>query len=296
MPLSAALANDPAIRALSLRPYRVSDGHYQIVGRLGTYDLTITKDGALCSCLAAKSGRVCAHSLAAVRQYIADRRSSLMRIASERPTGSDTYDHKQPIRLSRGLYGGLLQRYSAPKEYKKFDSNEMETKFFVSFLITHDAGARPLPKPTSAFCGVRTKRFFDSTKDIATTMVRLYDALLNGKMSTAEIADCDDEQLPDLDELIGYPAMIAIKPALKADKNGIFPNQIDTQANGGFLRPDKAMRAAAAKIYTSADMKYSDKGLRYLASPAEEFEEDGDSALVGSESLDSIEDDDQIPF
>jgi hypothetical protein len=43
-------------------------------------------------------------------------------------------------------------------------------------------------------------------------------------------------------------------------------------------------------------MKYSDKGLRYLASPAEEFEEDGDSALVGSESLDSIEDDDQIPF
>ncbi len=219
-----------------------------------------------------------------------------MKLTTTRPESNESYDRQQPVRLKqRGIYGGLFKRYSMPKQYTKFQSTEMEEKFFVTFLITHDAGARPLPRATEAFCGVRTKRFYDGSKDLATTMVRLYAALLNGKMKVEDIASCDDDDLPDLDDLIGYPAMLFVKPAVKPDRDGIFANQIDTQA-GGFQPADMAMRKAAKLIYDKAEFKYDKNGLRFLASPETQYESPGDNGSIEDTEPEYDDADDTIPF
>ncbi len=202
-----------------------------------------------------------------------------MKIASRKPESSEEFERKQPVRIrQRGIYGGLLKRYSAPKFYPKYKSNETEEKFFVTFLLTHDAGARPLPRITEAFCGVRTTRFYDGTQDQATTMVRLYAALLNGKLTPEQIADMSESEwlqhAPDLDDLIGYPAMLSIAPSMAPDKNGIYVNKIDTASPACIMPADAAFRKAAKPIYDAADFKYDKNGLRFLASPEPQYEED----------------------
>lgn len=215
-----------------------------------------------------------------------------MKIAAPRSNSSEEY--KKPISVTRGLYGGMFKSYSLPKQYTKYKSTEMEEKFFVTFLLTHDAGGRPLPAYSEAFCGIRTKRFYDSSKDLATTYVRFLDALLNGKMTPEQIADCDDDELPDIDELIGYPAALFVKPGESA-------NGIDTQ-NGGFMRADAVTRKAISGIYKTSEMGYSSKNqLRYLMKPECTYQDDAaQSETIAQQSsshnvFDEIADD-EIPF
>lgn len=219
-----------------------------------------------------------------------------MKIAAARSESSGQ-EFQQPVKLQRGLYGGMLARYSAPKLYQKYQSTDTEEKFFVSCVVTHDAAGRELPYFSEAFAGIRTKAFYDSAKGFKSTFVAFWEALMNGKMTPDEIVDAAEaNELPDLDDKIGQPIRMFIIPSQKPNKNGILENKIDTQ-NGGFERPDALFAKAILPLYNTIDKRYSEKsGLMYLAKPTTAFEADipleARNAGAGTDDFDPNE----VPF
>ncbi len=253
--------------------FRVTETHYRVISP-GEPNAHVHFDDLkiVCTCLKWHQQQRCSHTLIAIRQYQSDLRSfEHMKITGRPVESNEQRVRQQPIRIAQGLYGGLLASYSKPKIYKNIKSGEDEEKFYVRFLVTHTAALKQLPKFTEAFCGVRTKLFYDEQKGTASTMVRLFGALCAKTLTMREIADGAD--LPDLDDLICWPAMLMIKPYNGPDADGIVSNMIDTQAVG-FMPPDPEYRKLALPIYKKADMTYGENGsaLRYLKSPSAEFE------------------------
>lgn len=217
-----------------------------------------------------------------------------MKIGAIRTESSNT-DYQQTIRLQRGLYGGMFSRYTEPKMYQKFQSEEMEQKFFVTCVVTHDAGGNELPYFSEAFAAVRTKAFYDAGRGMKSTFVALWEALLNGKMTPDEIVDAAEaNELPDLDEKIGQPLRLFVTPATKPNKNGLYENKIETQT-GGFERPDANLSRAILPLYKNIDKQYSTKtGLAFLAKPTAVFESDvPPEDRAGSLTQEEL---DEIPF
>lgn len=268
--LPKALRDKPAIRALTLRVIE-NGSHYIVCGRTRNYLVCSFQGSFICDCPAASSGNDCSHKLAAINYH---ERKYNVKISPTRPIAGDGIDYKQPVRLQRGLYGGMFSRYTAPKQYAKFQSQETEEKFFVSFVVTHDAAGRQLPKFSEAFCGVRTKLFFSEESNMMSTLCAFYAALLHGKLTAAQIAEASDDELPDLDELIGYPAQLFIDPSTRADKNGIYVNKIDT-ARGGFDPAPIELKRAIAPLYKQKEVGHSEDGRAYLKKPAPEYEDPG---------------------
>jgi len=182
----------------------------------------------------------------------------------------------------------MFARYSQPKMMPKFNSQEQEEKFFASFVVVADRAGRQLPAFSEAFCGLRTKRFFDPGTGMQSSLVGFYAALLGSKATKEQIASEAFEE-PDLDDLIGYPLYLYVDPSTKIDKHGIFTNRVNTNA-GGFEPADAALKKIAAPIYKDAEFNYTtDHGLRYLVRPASSFEDETSGVAPADDvSLDEI--------
>lgn len=67
--LPKTMQRRPEIRALTLRVYPISDRVFQVPGSDRIHEVTIVDSNTYCTCQAARSGAVCAHSHA-VKRYV----------------------------------------------------------------------------------------------------------------------------------------------------------------------------------------------------------------------------------
>jgi hypothetical protein len=109
---------------------------------------------------------------------------------------------------------------------------------------------------------------------MASGFFRLWAALLDGKATPEQIAKWSDEQFPDMDEYIGYPVKFNAGVAVKANKNGVFVNQITPD---DIEVADKSLKRAIGLLYKNADIQYTQDAQprRYLRSPKSAFLEEG---------------------
>lgn len=206
-------------------------------------------------------------------------------IQSPRVEGSD-FERLQPVRLAKGMYGALLSRYSLPKIYPKFNSQETEEKFGLTFVITHDRAGRPLPQNSEGFIMVRNKLYWDGVK--MSSLVGVLYALHGGKKTYDELAQND---VYDYDNFVGRPVMLFVEPAAKPDKHGIIANKIT-----GIQPVDAEMMKAMQPVWKAAKIEKSEKTDRsYLASPKAEFEQAG-AAPTPSNTVPDDSELDEIPF
>lgn len=208
----------------------------------------------------------------------------MAKITPERVDGG-SFEVKQPVRLERSIYGGMLARYSLPKMYQKYQSNEMEEKFGLTFVVTHDKADRELPRFSEAFTMVRTKLFYNPESGMKSALTAILFALFGGKKTLEEIVEMD---LPDFDEFIGKPVQLFIEPQAKPDKNGVVGNKVSE-----VQPPSKDLARAIKPLWEAKETAYTEKnGLLYLTKPAAQFEEIGG----GSDSIPPDDFDEDLPF
>jgi hypothetical protein len=203
------------------------------------------------------------------------------------------FTRQQIVRVPAGLYGAMFAWYSLPKTYKKFNSNEDEEKFFCGFVLTHDRTNTQLPHFSEAMITVRPKLFYNEETGMKSAYVSLLFALMGGKKSYSEIME--NGETYDLDDLIGRPAMVMIKPNPQSDKDGLYNHRVEA------IEPaDKVLIHAVKPLWDAKEIVDSTKEpfLKRLKAPTAAFECDvptGSSAAnVGGGYESEIEDD--IPF
>ncbi|MDE2102367.1 MAG: hypothetical protein KGL39_34290 [Patescibacteria group bacterium] len=203
----------------------------------------------------------------------------------------DTDDRRQIVRVPTGMYGGMFSWYSRPKNYRKFQSEEEEEKFFCGFVLTHDRTNQRLPHFSEAIASVRTKLFFDPNNGMRSAYVTLLYALLGGKTPFEQIAGMEDV---DLDEYIGYPVILFIEQNTKPDKNGLFGHKVKSMEPA-----DPKLRAAIAPLYKDRKVETvgKDGDMKRLAFPAPALEDEAQATGNSGSSSDFGRDlDDEIPF
>ncbi len=151
-----------------------------------------------------------------------------MKITIERSHSAQN-NAQQVVPLERGLCGGMFANYSKPITKQKYQSSEMETRIVLSFLVTHGADERPLPRFGEAVKSVSLKLYRNPENGKHSHLFGFYAAILKkGKyaMTHEQILKAEDNQLPDLDELIGYPVMIMLEPSRRPSPNGCYRDNV----------------------------------------------------------------------
>ncbi len=254
------------MRASTLSVFEKMPGVYLVPGRESTYEVVVTDARAFCQCTAAKYDATCAHKIAALRHH---ERVSMAKFSPARNAGTD-YKPQQLILLERGVYGAMFRGYSQPKDVPKYQSTETEKKMGFHWLVTHSSNQNPLPRFTAASTFVTLKWFYDPAARKQSKFFEIHAALLASKQTPEALYASSDDDLPDLDHLIGFPVQLMIEPSAKSNKNGVFHNNI-----ASIMAASSGMRKVISPIYKSAEMTYDEKnGLRYLKSPKPEYEEE----------------------
>lgn len=207
---------------------------------------------------------------------------------------SPDQEYKQVVKLKNGLYGGMFARYSQPKEYDTFDRTAKEMKFYVSFVVTHDAAAQQLKYFSEAFTGIRLKIYYDPTSGRMSSYVAFLAAISGKEWTPAAVVEAArNGKLPDLDTLIGRPAQLYISPAAKADKKGLYVNNIDTM-RGGFEKVTPVLAKAIHPLFKAAEFDHNkEDGRCFLVKPTTAYQED----VVEEEApLEDPFDDSEVPF
>jgi hypothetical protein len=218
-------------------------------------------------------------------------------VSARRAEAGDSFDRKQVVKLGKGLYSGMLSRYTLPKMVRKFGSEDEEEKMFLSFVVTHDRTNQQLPHFSEAFTGVRPTLFYDPVTQSKSNYVAIVHALIGGKVPCEQIAPSDPYAAPyefDWDKLVGRPAILFLEPSTKPDKNGLFINKLKS-----IEPPDAGVIAAVKGLHQARKVETTEKGLAYLTYPATAYQDDADAASPGSTTAaDSAGDDleDEIPF
>jgi hypothetical protein len=267
---------DPRVRARLLDVILLAKDHFIVPDGTGTHTVLVHDGTVSCTCAAGRNGQHCAHRQAVINHLIGAQR---MRVSSTVVTGDGDFPREQPVRIGAGMYGAMFARYTEPKMYQKYNSQEEEEKFYVSFVITHDAAANPLPRFTEAFAGMRTKRFWDKKTGKQSTLFNFYCALLHGKFTPEQIIAWQTGEEPDLDEYIGFPIRLLIRPAQAPDKNGIYQNKINTEA-GGFYEADGNLRKAIKPLFLARKVGVAENGIEFLTEPKAEFDPIGTQPAV----------------
>ena len=208
-------------------------------------------------------------------------------IAPRVESSGENEPRQQVVRIDSGLYGGMFSWYSMPKMYAKYQSTEVEEKFYVGFVVTHDRAYRELPNYSECMTGIRTKRFYDETTGMKTAYVSLLFALFGGKKSYAEIEGMSDDELPDFNDLIGRPVTLFVEANTKPDKSGLFGHKAK-----GIEPADKELIAAIKPLYAAKKVTENDKGIARLVLPCAAFADDVLPASVTDDEVDM----DEIPF
>lgn len=194
-----------------------------------------------------------------------------MKLVTTRPTHDPSENaNRQPVRLPAGWYAGMFANYSEPMRRPKYQSAETEERIVVAFLVTHSADEQRLPSFSEAVRTMSLKLFWDPQRNLSSKLFEFYTALLSsGKhaMTQEEIIRAGDDALPDLDALIGYPAMLLIEPATKPNRHGVYRENIRS-----FLPATPNLRKAIGELYRSAEFERSNRGLLFLKSPKPEYE------------------------
>jgi len=206
-----------------------------------------------------------------------------------------SFEARQIVRLSAGLYGGMLAWYSNPKMYPVYNPKPgkptQEEKFYCGFVVTNDRTNAILTDFSEAMIGVRPKRFYSEETGMKSTYVALLYALMGGKLSLQEIAEMPDEDLPDFDDLIGRPAVLFIEPNSKADNNGLYGHKVKS------LEPvDKGLWAAVKPLYDAKETARTEDGRLRLASPKGVYEDEAVGGTGGFGPQDGSAFDDEPPF
>lgn len=181
------------------------------------------------------------------------------------PKAEGKYERKQVIRLRKGIYGGMLARYSMPKIYSgKYGEKE---KIALGFVVTHDQKYQQLPRLSGAFMLPAHNLFFDPTTRKASNLTGVIYALLGGKKSKEEIVA---DGVFDWDMFIAKPVMLFIEPSEVPDRDGLYSNRIT-----GLEPADADLKKAIKPLWDAKVIKTNEKtGLQYLESPSEQYEDD----------------------
>lgn len=198
---------------------------------------------------------------------------------------SKQFERKQVVRLRKGIYGGMLGRYSLPKEYTgKYGTKE---KIALGFVVTHDQAYRQLAKFSGAFCLPAHNFFYDPATHKMSNLTGVVYALLGGKKSKEEIVE---DGTFDWDMFIGKPVMLFIDPSETPDRDGLYANRVS-----GIEPADADLKKAIKPLWDAKVIETNEKtGLQYLKSPAEQYEDD--AAPVVAEDVHINMDDDTDPF
>jgi hypothetical protein len=195
------------------------------------------------------------------------------------------YDRKQVARIPKnGIYGGMLSRYSLPKDYAgKYGTKE---KIALGFVVTHDQAYRQLPAFSGAFCLPANTLYWDESTRKQSSLVGILYALCGGKKTKTEIVEND---VYDYDMFIGRPISLFLEE--HPGRDGLFENRVV-----GCEPADKDLLAAIKPLYAAKVIMTNEKtGLQYLASPSESYaEEQSAGPSYSNDDFSGIED--SIPF
>lgn len=293
--LPASLLNDPVIRSAALSIFQKAPGVYEVPGRSSIYTVVVSNGIPYCTCIAAQHAQRCAHSIATLRHH---ERITMSKFTPSR-SQETTFTAQQPVRLDQGIYGAMFRGYSEPKAYAKYQSTDTEEKVALRFLVTHAANEKPLERFSIASILATTKWFFDPIGRKQSRYFEFHAAILAGKHKPEDVyamfdPSRDVDELPDLDDLMGYPIQLMLQPSPKPDKNGIYYNNIVAM-----IAASPGTRKAIGVIYKKADFTYDDQtGLRYMKSPKPEYEETSapSNGNVNGHTPISDDDFDSTPF
>lgn len=193
-------------------------------------------------------------------------------IQARRAEVGDSFERRQVVKLAKGLYGGMLARYTLPKMVRKYGSEEEEEKMFLSFVVTHDRANAALPHFSEAFVGVRPTLFYDPVTQSKSNYVAMVYALLGGKVACEQLAPHDPGAAPygfDWDKLVGRPTILFLEPSVKPDKNGLFINKVKS-----IEPPDSGLIAAIKPLYAARKTETTESGLTHLTYPSTAFQDD----------------------
>jgi hypothetical protein len=208
-------------------------------------------------------------------------------------SAGDFVNDQYPV-LERDFYGVMFRSYTMPVKKLNAAKGVEEELFYARFLVTHTRSGQELQDYSETWCKVRTKMFYDPVSQAQSTYHSMLAALLAGKHSPEEIVElAEADQLPDLDELIGFPCVALIEPAQQPDKNGVRSNFVSTKSQP-FSAPNKDLRAAAIAVYKTASFAYDKNGLRFMSDPKPVVVQVGGHAQRPSSNNDEL--DEEIPF
>jgi hypothetical protein len=304
-------------KAWQLKTARLFDGSFSVEGTSGTYIVHLDGMDAQpfsCTCTAGKFGRLCSHAISAQRharrlllpnQHVLHPErekpvatTSPRRFSPTRP--SSNYESAQPVLVENGLYYGFFRMYREPKMVNKYQSTEQELKIYLEFLVTHGLNEKQLPHITIAGAFVPYKWFYSPDNGMVSRYFEFEHALCAKDYATKQaLYDTPDEQRLDLDGLIGRPAMLEVEKWEKANNDGIFNLGIKS-----LKQIPSSARKELERFYKTFEFDMSDKGLKRIAKPTPEYEDDSSSATFhgaksdkyAAPSRDEIPMDDEVPF
>jgi hypothetical protein len=284
-----SLGSIPAVRARSLTVYeQVPGAIYAVPGRERVYQVIVIPGGAgvACECPAGSSGARCAHRIAVewfLKKQRETERGEMSKITMARGGAS-----RKSIIVPKGIYGGMLSAYDF-FEGEKYKSEEKEQKVALRFLLVTDMGAKLLPQFAEAsLIGPARLTFDPSGRYKPSKLFEFWAAFLipswAGKpVAREDLLKWNDEDFPDLDDLLARPAVLSIEPATKA-QGGEAWNKIS-----GIMPATEDVKAAVRPLYAERDIQYNKNGLGYLAKPAPAEADDAPEAHEEDK-------DEEIPF
>ena len=209
-------------------------------------------------------------------------------------SGDSSFDREQVVRLPAGLYGGMFAWYSLPKEYPKYQAEGTEMRFFAGFTLTHDRSNQQLPYFGEAIMGIKPKRYFNAETGMISSYVSFLYALLAGKVPMEKIVAMTDEELPDLDELIGRPVLLTVEPHAKPDKHGIYGTKVKKidPMDAALWKAIKPLYDAKQEIANGRDQTWR----LQVPKPALEEEARAHKASAMPEKPTAGELDEEVPF
>lgn len=203
-----------------------------------------------------------------------------------------TFDKRQIVRVTNGLYGGLFAWYSLPKDYPKYKKpEETEQKFFAGFVLTHDRSNQQLPHFSQASLGVKPKLFYNAESNMVSTYTQLLYVLNGGKLTREEICSRQDW---DLDEFIGKPAILFVQENNGQDANSNYTSRITSMEPA-----DNDLIKVVLPLYKERKTEEQDiKGtiVTRLVYPAPEFEEDVEDGQTSEVVELPADPDSELPF
>jgi hypothetical protein len=176
--------------------------------------------------------------------------------------------------------------------YKKYQSEDLEEKFYTFWTVTHDRANHQLPHFGKAMLDITTVLEFNPRNNYVSKYLKLMYALLGGKESYENIVA---KKAYDMDEYVGRPVIGYIEEGKNPDRDGLWVSRVKD------IEPvDDGMRAAILPMWKEAKIEKSPtSGMSYLTYPTPATQDEADAQVKPITESDPLLDpltDGGIPF